>query len=468
MDRGLLEDDEVSGVSAELRRLFERAPGLAVVLRGPHHLFDYANPGYLRLMGLDRADGRPLREVVPELVDQGFIGLLDEVYRTGVPFEAHAAPILLPPSPGEPVAEGFFDFVYQPIVNAAGEIVGIFAQGADVTDRVNAERALRESEARFSDIFSQVTVGIGQTDITGRFLLVNDRLCEIAGRSREELLGLTMQEITHPDDLPGNRALFHALVETGRSFVIEKRYVRPDRSMVWVHNNVSLVRDAEGRPKYVTAVIVDVTEAKLAEARQRLLINELNHRVKNTLATVQFLAAQAARGDPRTSYAAFMDRLMALSAAHDVLTLEQWEGADLSSIVAGVLRPFETGDGSRLQRTGGSLRLTPRKALAVAMAVHELATNAVKYGALSRDGGRVLVAWRAVEEGFEITWTEIGGPPVSPPAEHGFGSRLLQRLAQELGGALDIDYAPSGLVCSIRGRTSEPQEDAILDLPSER
>ncbi|HYG28510.1 MAG TPA: PAS domain S-box protein [Caulobacteraceae bacterium] len=456
----------LSGISAELKQLFERAPGLAVVLRGPDHVFEYANPGYLQLMGWRGLEGRPLREAVPELEGQGFLELLDEVYRTGQPFEGREISIHLPSAPGEPLKEGFYDFVYQPIVGPTGEVEGIFAQGADVTDRVLAERRLRESEARFADIFDQATVGIAQTDLAGRFVLVNDRQCEILGRTREELLGMTMQEVTHPGDLPLNAMLLGKLIEEGAAFVVEKRYVRADGAPVWVRNNVALQRDAKGRPQYVTAVVVDVTESKLAEARQRLLINELNHRVKNTLATVQSLAAQAARSDdPQTSHAAFVDRLMALSRAHDVLTYEHWAGAELRAIIEAALHPFGGRELERFTLAGPPVRLAPQEALAISMALHELATNAVKYGALSASAGRVAITWEVDEQTtprrFHMTWRESGGPPVTPPTRRGFGSRLMKGLAQELGGTVTPNYDRAGLCWTIEGRlTKGPPADS--------
>lgn len=456
-------------VTEQLRALFERAPALAVVLRGPELVFDYANPGYRRLMGDRPLEGLTVRQAIPELEGQGFYELLEEVYHTGRPFEGREIPIELPADGDGPMAIGFFDFVYQPIVDENGRSIGIFAQGADVTDRVRAEQRLRSSEARFADIFSQVTVGIAQTDLTGRFVLINDRTCEILGRSREELLGMTMQQVTHPTDLPANSAQFRRLVETGEPFVVEKRYVRPDGSLVWVHNNVSCQRDDNGAPQYVTAVVLDVTEAKLAEARQRLLINELNHRVKNTLATVQSLAAQAARAeDPKAAQGAFLDRLMALSRAHDVLTHEHWAGADLSAVVEAALEPFGGDDPRRFFIDGSPLRLSPQESLALSMGLHELATNASKYGALSVPEGQVRLAWRAEDgQGLTLTWEEQGGPAITSPVRRGFGSRLLRSLAQELAGEATIDWRPSGLVWTLRGRlTGEPRtsQDVLSQL----
>ncbi|HEY8573363.1 PAS domain S-box protein [Phenylobacterium sp.] len=461
-----------AAVSAELRQLFERAPGLAVVLHGPDHVFQYANPGYLRLMGWRDLEGKPLREAIPELEGQGFFELLDEVYRTGKPFEGREIPIQLPQDGDGPLEVGYFDFVYQPIVDRWGKVVGIFAQGSDITDRVRAERELRASEARFAGIFNQVTVGIAQTDLTGRFVLVNDRQCEILGRTREELLGLTMQAVTHPQDLPANEAEFRRLAATGEPFVIEKRYVRGDGSVVWVRNNVSAQRGPDGQAQYITAVVVDITAAKLAEMRQQLLMNELNHRVKNTLATVQSLAAQAARAeDPRSGHAAFLDRLMALSRAHDVLTREHWAGAELAAAAAAALAPFGGEDPESFSLQGPRVRLAPQEALALSMALHELATNAVKYGALSVPGGRVSISWEVGADDEDpdrpgrltLMWREDGGPAVEPPTRQGFGSRLMRGLAQELAGTAMADWRPEGLVWRIDGRlTGEARTGDVL------
>lgn len=203
----------------------------------------------------------------------------------------------------------------------------------------------------------------------------------------------------------------------------------------------------------------EIAERTRAEEHQRLLINELNHRVKNTLATVQSLAAQTRQGaqDPRASYESFSARLMALSRAHDVLTRQRWEGADLKEIAAGAVQSFDL-DGGRFTMEGPSVWLEPHTALALAMAWHELGTNAVKYGALSVPGGRVDLSWRVEPDGdddlaIELIWREHGGPEVTRPSRKGFGSRLLERgLAAELRGQVTVDYPPSGLVCRMTAR----------------
>ncbi|MFZ5720815.1 MAG: sensor histidine kinase [Pseudomonadota bacterium] len=192
----------------------------------------------------------------------------------------------------------------------------------------------------------------------------------------------------------------------------------------------------------------------------RLMVNELNHRVKNTLATVQSIVSQTLR--VRDTSSATRDtltaRIVALSKAHDVLTNEQWSGASLTEIAAQAAQPFLTGLGEgRIALNGPDVRLPPKTAIAVALALHELATNAVKYGALSVPEGSVDFSWTLAErDGAHVltaVWREMGGPPVSPPTRAGFGTRLIERgLAADLNGDVSMTYPPDGVVCTIRAR----------------
>jgi PAS domain S-box-containing protein len=207
-------------------------------------------------------------------------------------------------------------------------------------------------------------------------------------------------------------------------------------------------------------------ERARANARQRLLVNELNHRVKNTLATVQSIAAQSFRAGPtEAARDAFEARLFALSKTHDVLTRENWEGANLYDIVDEALAPYRKDPVERFRIDGHPLQLPPRMALSLAMAIHELSTNAAKYGAFSSDAGQVVVHWKVAEAGKErsltLQWREEGGPMVRPPARKGFGSRLIERsLTRELAGKADLDYRPDGLVCTLYLPLPEIQADA--------
>ncbi len=196
-----------------------------------------------------------------------------------------------------------------------------------------------------------------------------------------------------------------------------------------------------------------------AARRQVMLLHELNHRVKNTLATVQGMAAQTLRveADPKVARDAFLARLLGLAKTHDLLTATAWSGSGVREVVLAEVAPFR--DDARPERIaleGPHVRLTPNATVALGMAVHELATNAVKYGSLSVPGGSVRVAWSIsaprepdkTGRRLHLTWTEMGGPPVAPPSRRGFGSRLIERgLARELGGTARIDFAREGVRC---------------------
>ncbi|WP_207455639.1 PAS domain S-box protein [Azospirillum sp. SYSU D00513] len=330
----------------------------------------------------------------------------------------------------------------------------------EITEHKRTVAALAERTAHLSALIEQTMAGVSETNAEGRFIFVNDRYCRLVGRTREELLRLRMHDITHPDDLVLNAPLFRQAMATGEAFEIEKRYIRPDGSIVWVNNSVTPIRLGEGAPSSMFAVTVDVTERKRGEEHQRLLINELNHRVKNTLAIIQGLARQTFRRPeiPDSARRDFEGRLGALSAAHDVLTRQSWEAASIREIVAQAAGAHDPG-GGRLVIEGPDLLLPPKTAVSLAMAVHELATNAVKYGGLSGPAGTVEVRWGTGGGRLGLTWRERGGPPVAPPARRGFGTRMIERgLAAELEGVVAIDFHPEGLVCTVEAPLPGPAD----------
>ncbi len=263
--------------------------------------------------------------------------------------------------------------------------------------------------------------------------------------------------LTHPEDVEVEQENYARLVrgEAGR-YELEKRYVRKDGQIIWVEVMSSAVRGADGAFRYGVRHVQDITSRKEAEARQKLLLDELNHRVKNTLATVQSLAAQTARTCSTADEfrRRFEPRLIALSAAHDRLTRHQWEGASLRDIAVEELS-FHRTSSRNIQVSGPDLMLPPRASLSLSMLLHELATNAVKHGALSKDGGRVELGWTVERMGpfpsaVTLRWVESGGPRVKEPETRGFGSRLLQVTAAELEGEARSEYAPEGLRWSMR------------------
>jgi len=228
-------------------------------------------------------------------------------------------------------------------------------------------------------------------------------------------------------------------------------YAHDPKPRAWSREDAALMEEVASR---TWAALARARVERQASERQRLLINELNHRVKNTLATIQSLVHQTLRDGVVTAEARerLTERLLALSTAHNVLTRENWKSADLGEIAREALRPYDDPPGVHIDISGPPARLAPNVALALSMALHELATNAVKYGALSSPNGRVAVAWAPVptSAAMALDWRETGGPPVTPPTSKGFGSRLLSSLTGELGAPADVCYAPDGVTCRLR------------------
>jgi PAS domain S-box-containing protein len=264
--------------------------------------------------------------------------------------------------------------------------------------------------------------------------------------------------LLHSEDVERVREAIRRAVKTRGTAECEFRVVLSDGGERWIYDRSRAIVSEEGHSRYMIGACLDITERKQAEERQVLLIHELNHRVKNTLATVQSLAIQTLRSSRNSEafQANFMSRLMALSATHDILTLKLWESASIGEILAAELQPYGGIDQNRIEARGDVVHLKPRQALSLGMALHELATNAAKYGALSSPHGRIRISWsvdqtQSTEPRLVIRWREEGGPAVKVPKRRGFGTRLIDRsIAHELGGDIEMKFAPTGLDCTFR------------------
>ena len=308
--------------SAEFRRLFQLAPGFFAVVSGPDHVFTFANDAYVRLVGERQLIGKSVREAIPEVKDQGMLDLLDQVYRTGMQYQAEARSVMIRnPASGE-LQETFLDFSYDAIRDAEGNITGVFVQGSDRSEDVKRQH------------------------------------------------------------------------------------------------------------------------------RQGLLLAELNHRVKNTLASVQSIVSQTLRSapDPATARQNIGSRLAALSKAHNLLSAQEWTSADLGEIIGQEVAVF---DPERISIDGPRFTVSPRASISLAMLVHELSTNAVKYGALSSESGNVAIKWREEPDGnLKLTWLETGGPPAVEPDRKGFGTRLIESIVSgEFGGGYEPCFSEQGFSC---------------------
>lgn len=326
---------------------------------------------------------------------------------------------------------------------------GVGAVWRDITEARAAERRLAESELYFRTLADDMPAAAWASSPDGALTFINQAMVDTLGRERQELLGegwWRAVDETDRDRLTENLRLAH---ETASSFDYEGRFRHADGSLRVIHLHGRPRFDGDGFSGHV-GLAEDLTERRGFERRQALLIGELNHRIKNTLATVQSMVTQTLRQADPEREEALNGRLMALSAAHNVLTKAAWEGAFLRDIITTAVLPYA--DTQRLRMSGPSVWVSTGATVALSMALHELATNAVKYGALSVPQGAVRVHWTCDEaEVAEVEWCEEGGPPVSPRTRSGFGSRLLGRgLAGELGAPAELDFRPEGLIARFR------------------
>jgi PAS domain S-box-containing protein len=281
----------------------------------------------------------------------------------------------------------------------------------------------------------------------------------VLGWRSEDLAGDAQHfDLVHPADRDGLREKVLRITATGEPFRHEYRLRHRDGHWLDIEAHGHFVRDPAQRGRHMIGFLRDVTERKRAEAHQRMLIDELNHRVKNTLAAVQSIAAQTLRGRGPVADLGdmFMSRLMSLAQTHELLTRSRWEGATVREVLEMELSPYRGEAGrARANCRGPHVRLGPKSVQALGMAFHELATNAAKYGALSVAGGHVEVTWTiqpdaAGRRRLELCWAETGGPEVSPPARRGFGTRMIEGgLAGELRGEVRLAFEPDGVQCLI-------------------
>jgi PAS domain S-box-containing protein len=293
------------------------------------------------------------------------------------------------------------------------------------------------------------------------------RLLGAEGIEDEPTFNMVLSFI-HPDDRTRTESAIKEVIETGREkHEFEFRIIRRDDGTVrWILNRGGVIKSPDGRVERVVGVLIDITHRKAAELRQQLLLNELKHRVKNTLSVVQSIASQTIRSrpDPSQFMEAFASRIASLARSHDLLTQNVWQGAALRDVVETAMKSFQTDD-QRIAMSGPDNMLSADAAVSLSLLLHELATNAAKYGALSEPNGRLLISWSAAQQGAEPTitllWEENGGPPVKPPQSQGFGSRLVHAIAAQLNGTVKLDFAPEGVRCQLNfPMTAKAESDA--------
>lgn len=447
-----------------------------------------ANPAYLAVTGrsMDELRGRSLFEVFPDEGESGrrLRASFEKVLRTGEPDTLPLIHYAIPVPGGEGFEDRFWSAVHTPLPGPDGEVAHILQNTVDVTELIRsridydrelrpgevdilqraqeAERAQRRIEAESEDfrrLFAQapgfMAVLMGADHV---FTFANDEYLRLVGG--RSVLGQPIRRALPEIESQGFVDLLDDVLHAGQrvSMTGARVLLRSGEDETLGEHFLDFTYqpalDAEGRAIGVFVQGVDVTEKVRASARQALLMDELNHRVKNTLASVQAIASQTLRSvqSPEAFRPAFEARLQALSRAHDRLTRGQWEGAGLADILADELRAFGE---DRVTMRGPAATLPAREALALSLVVHELATNAAKYGALSADAGRLRLDWGVRDEPdgawLHLVWRERGGPHIDGvPERRGFGSRLIERsVTRDLNGRLDRRFAPDGLTCEI-------------------
>ena len=460
-----------------------RMPMLITNPRLPDNPIVFANAAFAKLTGYYRGDilGQNCRFLQGKDTDR------NEVARLRAAIEART-PIELELLNYKKDGSHFWNrLLVSPVFDNDGALTYFFASQFDVTlererlvrlqrdrDELETQIARRNveleaSEQRLRFALEAGRLGIWSIDLeTGR-LTASDECKAICGRAPGDPLSLEeLQASIHPDDRQLQKdALAKAVAE--RSLLdVEYRLHTPSDEERWVQIRGQANYRADGTPVSLIGTTQDVTGRKRAENHRTLLANELSHRVKNTLTSLQAVIAQTIRraASLDDAGATLEARIQAMATANDLLITEQFESASIRDLLARTLAPFGIEDESRFRLTGPDMRLPPRLIVGFALALHELATNATKYGALSNGDGVVHIEWKMVDgwhpHRLHLSWEETGGPRVETPSRVGFGTQLIQRvLARETGGTAELSYAPGGVKFLAVAPLPEPAEAEV-------
>ena len=431
--------------------LILRSPIPIVTLWGETGVMIY-NDGYARFAGARHPEilGMDVLDAWPEAADWNR-KVMDTSFRLGETLSVQDMMLTLYRNGvGEPT---WLNLDYSPIPDEEGAIAGVIAIVVETTGKVRAEQRLSGERERLERMFDQAPGFMALLEGPDHvFAMANQAYSALVGG--REVLGKTVAAALPELSGQGFVDLLDGVYQNGEPYigsaipVLLRREdgTEDERFVDFIYQPV--FQDSE-----ISGIFVqghDVTERKRSERHQQLLLGELNHRVKNTLAIVQSLAHQSFHSSVPAPDAIrrFEGRLEALAEAHNLLTRSNWESTSIEEVVVSALAPFCSRE--RREICGPSVQISPKTAVSFALALHELATNAAKYGALSNSQGRISVAWVVDGQELRLTWQEQGGPPVVAPERRGFGTRMIERtLASEFGGKVELEFRPEGVRCTV-------------------
>jgi PAS domain S-box-containing protein len=343
------------------------------------------------------------------------------------------------------------------VLTSLGKFAGAAYQTMlSVKATLASNKELKRSDAameRFTAIVESSDDAILSMNLNGVIKSWNPGAERLFGYTAEEAVGNPIAMLIPAGRLDEEPGILARIRRGEHVDHYETRRVRKDGGLVDVSLTVSPIKDAAGRVIGASKIARDITDQKLSQARQDLLLGEMQHRVRNTFSMVQSIAMQTLRETSSEERASFIARLLSLSRAHDLLTKENWDRASLIDLVAGAVEPFRPDDPGRILVSGPQVRFDPGRAMLITMVVHEMATNAAKYGALSNSEGRVRITWDLDAEHPGVVnfhWRESGGPTVVPPKRRGFGSRLIAAAFKSESDRAELQFLAGGLVCSLR------------------